>query len=283
MLSDPVLGGLLVLGFLFLPAAFTVAAMTDSIGDTVNPLVSLGLALRAPWHYLGVVAIVAVHYFASSLLAKALVSAIGPVCCGGVVKLVGILWLVQSATLFLPVMSAFVLGRYIFQNREVLGFGAPRAMTRPALPNARPQGKKPETSEEEPAPARPVAVEAIDLETPPEEVLANALRAGNHSLVMSAWRDLQRSGTRPDLPPEQALEFAAVLEKSGEAKAAAQVAHAAASKDLEGPLAPRAIFTAARLLTERVGDAASGKKLYQYLIKQYPDHELAAAAREKLN
>jgi tetratricopeptide (TPR) repeat protein len=100
--------------------------------------------------------------------------------------------------------------------------------------------------------------------------------------ALAAYQRMAQSGLTPDLEPADELKLAMLLDKSGDARGAVLACRRAAKRQPQGPLAPRAIFTAARLLAERMGKPVDAKAMYQYLIQAFPAHELSVQAREKL-
>jgi hypothetical protein len=129
-------------------------------------------------------------------------------------------------------------------------------------------------------------VEPIPLEPEPEldpaRALEKSLKSGDNPGAVDAYRKLQAAGLKPDLLPELELRLANILERQGLSLDAAHACRRAADRDLKGPLATRAIFTAARLLVERVGEVEQGRAMYQYLVENYPDDPLSERAKEML-
>jgi hypothetical protein len=116
----------------------------------------------------------------------------------------------------------------------------------------------------------------------PARALEKSLQSGDNPGAMVAYQKLQAAGHKPELAPELELRLANILERQGLSLDAAHACRRAADRDLQGPLATRAIFTAARLLVERVGEVEQGKVMYRYLIENYPEDPLAQRAQEML-
>jgi hypothetical protein len=188
--------------------------------------------------------------------------------------------------LIIPFLIAFVLGRLLYQNGEILGFTTERDLMVPEYPGAQPQGTMPQggwadAREKKYQPVEPIALEP-ESEAAPEKPLEALLKAKDDAGALAVFKKMAASGTTPNLEPEIELRLAHLLERNGESLEAARACRRAAERDLKGPLAPRAIFTGARLLVERVGDKKNGSAMYKYLMDNYPDDPLSARAAELL-
>jgi hypothetical protein len=279
VLHDPVLVLILVLSLLYFPAAIITAAVTENTLAMLNPLVILGLVLRIPVQYLVTMVVwglmtVADLYLGAQIdrfLAEHAVVFVTPL-------------LSAFFGLFIPVLNGMVLGRLCYQNGEELGFTTARELMVPELPGAKPKGTLPPEARA-PAAAPPQAIELTPEPAAPgspAEQLKVALQSGDNAGALQAFRALLSSGTAPDLEPALDLRLAGILEHAGESLAAAHACRRAAQKDMRGPLAARAIFTAARLLCERVGECTQGAAMYRYLIEHFPQDPLTERARELL-
>jgi len=279
-LADPVLLLIVALSVIYFPAAIITAAIARSTAAMLNPLVILGIILRIPGHYFLTVLVWAIMNVADmwlmSMLAPVLVRFYVPVLTPVLATAVG---------LIIPILTAFVLGWLIYQNGEVLGLTQGRDLMAPEVPGAVPRGTLPAPQEPQ-VESRPEPVEPIPLEPEerqdPARVLEKSLTGGDNPGAMEAYRKLQAAGLKPELPPELELRLANLLERQGLSLDAAHACRRAAERDLKGPLATRAIFTAARLLVERVGEVAEGKAMYRYLVENYPQDPLAQRAQEML-
>jgi hypothetical protein len=279
-LADPVLILIMALSVVYFPGAIITAAITRSTLAMLNPLVILGIILRIPGHYFltvlvwGIMNVVDVWLMGhlAPVFFRIHIAVVAPV-------------LFIAVSLIVPILTAFVLGWLIYQNGEVLGFTRSRDLLVPEVPGAVPRGVLP--PQEEPRyESKPEPVEPIPLEPEPDldpaQALESSLKKGDDSAARDAYRNLQAAGHAPDLPPELELRLANILERGGHSLDAAHACRRAAQKDLKGPLAARAIFTAARLLVERAGEAEQGKAMYRYLVENYPDDPLARRAQEML-
>jgi TolA-binding protein len=74
-----------------------------------------------------------------------------------------------------------------------------------------------------------------------------------------------------------------VLERANELEEAVRACQRTAKSDMKGAFAPKAIFTAARIMADRAGNAAGARAMYQFLVEKFPGDELAARAREALD
>jgi len=279
-LADPVLLLIIALSVVYFPAAIITAAISRSTTAMLNPAVILGIILRIPGHYFLTVVVWAIMNVADlwlmSLLAPLLVRLYIPVITPVLATAIG---------LIMPILTAFVLGWLIYQNGEVLGLARGRDLMVPEVPGAVPRGTLPAPQEER-VESRPEPVEPIPLEPEerpdPARALENSLTRGDNPGAAEAYRKLQAAGLKPKLPPELELRLANVLQHQGLSLDAAHACRRAAERDLKGPLATRAIFTAARLLIEQVGEVEQGKAMYRYLVENYPEDPLAQRAQEML-
>ena len=279
-LADPVLLLIIGLSVIYFPAAIITAAIARSTVAMLNPAVILGIILRIPGHYFLTVLVWVIMNVAdfwlmgllAPVLARFYVSVLTPV-------------LLTAISLIIPILTAFVLGWLIYQNGEVLGLSRGRDLMVPEVPGATPRGTLPAPQEQQ-AESRPEPVAPIPLEpeaqVDPAQALLAALDKGDNPGAIDAYQKLQTAGLKPELPPELELRLANILEREGLSLDAAHACRRAADRELQGPLATRAIFTAARLLIERVGEVEQGKAMYRYLIENYPDDPLSERAKEML-
>ncbi len=280
-LSDPVLILIVLASVAYFPGAIITAAITRSTLAMLNPLVILGIILRIPGHYFLTVLVWGIMHvvdawlmgFLGRLFVRIQIPVLAPV-------------LLIALGLIMPILTALVLGWLIYQNGEVLGFTSARDLMVPELPGAVPRGTLPPQREEQvesrPEPVEPILLEPETDARDPAGVLESALQGGDNPAALNAYRRLRDAGRTPDLTPPQELRLASILERQGLSLDAAHACRRAAQKDARGPLAARAIFTAARLLVERVGEVEQGKAMYRHLAENYPRDPLAARAREML-
>jgi hypothetical protein len=279
-LADPVLLLIIALSVIYFPAAIITAAITRSTVAMLNPMVILGIILRIPGHYFLTVLVWGIMNVAdlwlmgllTPVLARFYVSLLTPI-------------VFTAVGLIIPILTAFVLGWLIYQNGEVLGFTQGRELMVPEVPGATPRGTLPAPQEprieSRPEPVEPIPLEP-EAESNPAQALQTSLERGDNPGAVDAYQKIQAAGLKPELPPELELRLANILERQGLSLDAAHACRRAADRNLKGPLATRAIFTAARLLVERVGEIEQGKAMYRYLIENYPKDPLAQRAQEML-
>ncbi len=300
MFHDPVLVVIVILSIVYFPGAMITAAVSESTFAMLNPLYVIGMVVRIPGQYLLTVVVWGMMSVANVYL-KAFV-ALHLVSCSGCSVLrtifVGVVY--QGVGLFIPLMTAMVLGRLVYQNRKLLGFGHPRDLLEPEFPNAKPRGTAPEGGWEKPRVVEPLKPISLDPEEPeelkaartepvasfspqdPSSALRAALQASDIEQVTRAYSELIAAGGMPDLDPPLEMRLANILDRSGDSLGAAHACRRAAARDAGGPLAARAIFSAARLLTEKLGDREQGVAMYRYLVENFPADPLADRAREML-
>jgi uncharacterized membrane protein len=278
-LADPVLLLIITLSVVYFPAAIITAAIARSTIAMLNPAVILGIILRIPGHYFLTVLVWAIMNVAdlwlmgllTPLLARAYIPVLTPI-------------VLTAVSLIIPILTAFVLGWVIYQNGEVLGLTRASQLMVPEVPGATPRGTLPAPQpqvESQPGPVEPIPLEPED-RLDPARALEKSLQSGDNQGAVDAYQKLQAAGHKPELAPELELRLANILERQGLSLDAAHACRRAADRDLQGPLATRAIFTAARLLVERVGEVEQGKVMYRYLIENYPEDPLAQRAQEML-
>jgi hypothetical protein len=295
VLTDPFFLALLGIGFLYMPGALIAAGVAESPWHALNPLLVFGLITRAPgafgltllaWIGLGIAT-----FFWWKLLFAILFRS-------------GSWWFLKLAAIhglgLLPfLLGGFALGWFIHRNRAALTEGEQGSgALAPALPDARPTGSYDPSLFARPAAAAPRPVEPIEL--PPDDgpaargepgagppadpatALAAAVEAGDGARALDAYRRLTARGQKPALGQRLELRLGGMLERAGLALEAAHACHRAAQADLKGPLAPKAIFQAARLLCGPAERPAQGRTLYAYLVKNYPTTDFAQLAAEAL-
>jgi len=304
-IRDPVFLLILILCILYFPGAMITAAVSQSVIAMMNPLVILGIIVRIPKEYL----ITVVVWGMLSVADAALMNAVRPFFLEHYVFLISNI-IMQAIGLLLPILTAMILGRLVYQNSEELGFARLRDQMVAEFPEAKPQGSLPPGGFEKPAPAKPVEPISLEPESSPAVVtgvpvgvegggqpaqiqaqperadpartLQEALEAGDSSATVEAYERLSSAGQTPELTPQLELRLANILERTGNSLGAAHACRRAAQKDPTGPMATRAIFTAGRLLTEKLGEQAQGIAMYRYLVDNYPADPLSERAREML-
>ncbi|MCA9555685.1 MAG: tetratricopeptide repeat protein [Myxococcales bacterium] len=139
-LMDPGLFLVVALGLLYIPVAIIAAAVADSTLAMLNPLITVRIILRLPGQY-GLTAGVWLGLWVLQVLVMGVVYLLAGVVPIPVVTGV----LVESMALVIPVIQAFVLGRFIFQNAPHFGILLQGEDVEPLLPGAVPRGQPVET------------------------------------------------------------------------------------------------------------------------------------------
>ena len=136
----------------------------------------------------------------------------------------------------------------------------------------------------------PRAVEAQPMKAPPPpnvtplmKELVAALDAKDDSRAERIVRELTAEGAAPDLEPRHELQLAVILEKAGDTWGAVSACRRAAGPEPGSRLAARAIFTAGRLLEERLAERARAATMYHHLVRNLPSSPFAARALERLH
>lgn len=112
--------------------------------------------------------------------------------------------------------------------------------------------------------------------------LKAALERGDEARAYELFFESAGSGVYPKLEPRLNLRLAGVLEKVNAFDEAVRACQRAAKEDMSGPFAPKAIFMAARIMGERAGNTEGAKAMYAFLVKNFPDDDLAVRARQAL-
>ncbi|MBW1809698.1 MAG: B-box zinc finger protein [Deltaproteobacteria bacterium] len=315
--SDPILILIILVSIAYFPGVMITAAVTQSTLAMLNPMIILGIILRIPGHYFLTVIVWGMMTVANAFLRNL----VGPILYEHhVFLLTGILN--EAVGLLIPMLTAMVLGRLVYQNGETLGYHTPKDLTVPEFPGATPQATAPQGGWEQPkaiqAPIEPIELEedsssavlrpapgggfvaaggppaatkpkaqpqpapAAPTAASPTNLLENALQTSDNQAALQAFKKLTESGQVPDLEPQLELRLANLLERSGQSLAAAHACRRAAEKDMQGPMASRAIFTSARLLVEKLGQKQQGAAMYKYLVENFPGDPLSERAREML-
>lgn len=134
-LADPVLFLIIFLGVLYFPAAIITAAVAESTLAMLNPLITVRMIFRIPVQYLLTMIVWAVlsvtngasMFILGRLLAFVRIPLVVPI----VTTMLGMM---------IPIVTAFILGRLIFQNGEHFGIVRRGALEEPEVPGAEPRG-----------------------------------------------------------------------------------------------------------------------------------------------
>jgi hypothetical protein len=281
--QDPILVLIIIAGTLYIPASYIIAALGEDILDVLNPLRVLGVITRLPQQYVKIAVISVILFAASSFLSEALTSVLigwRPI---GLLKVFLLNGLVRAISLIPHLLLAMILGRFIYQNAKIFQFKTMSADLVPQWPNAKPRGTLPahlqKKDEHQEAPKKVVALE---LESTPQEALAGAIKSGNQAMSLEAYKKVIAGGALPNLMSDAEFQLANMLVKTGDFLGAAKAFHRSAQKDLNAPLAVEALYKAARLLTEKAGKRQNGLAIFKYILQNYPEHELAADIRQRM-
>ena len=130
--------------------------------------------------------------------------------------------------------------------------------------------------------AAPAEADAPPRRETMEEKLQRALRGDQSTQALKAYKAIRGAGIHPALPVSMELRLAGILEKVGQYEEAVITSQRAAKADMKGPFAARAIFTAARLMSEKLGNPKRGKELYQFVADNFPQDELSMYATDAI-
>ncbi len=107
-------------------------------------------------------------------------------------------------------------------------------------------------------------------------------KSGHEADALDLFMREVQGRSYPKLDPKSELKLCSLLERARYYEEASRAAQRAAKIDMTGPLAPRAVFTVARLLEERLSQQARALAMYRYLVQQFPTDALAANAEAKI-
>ncbi|RKH25923.1 hypothetical protein D7Y13_22440 [Corallococcus praedator] len=274
-LADPLTWGLVLLGFLWLPWAWLVAAMGQSMVGALHPLRALACirALgRDALKVMGVFALLAVahagmHWQADQVLAFHIFFLSR--------------WIAEALTLLVPFAAANVLGLVLYVYGDALGYLPASDFLEPVLGTTAP--------ERVPLPLRGAAPEVPEPEAPssPEEVASQvaaftqAVETRDVARALGLYAAL-RVLPRLKLSPTHHLFVgqAAAVERDFPLSVAAL--EAAADAAPEEPTAPRALVLLARVQGEKMGNTVRAEEIYRYILHRYPDTDAARFAQGRV-
>lgn len=115
----------------------------------------------------------------------------------------------------------------------------------------------------------------------PEEALRAAVERRDFAEALQHHRVLDDE-SRALLPGDVHFEVGRQAAGEGDFEYAIHVLHAAAQANPDDPVAPRALIVMARIMGERLGDAAGAERVYRFVAKTYPGTDAAAFADKRL-
>ena len=132
---DPVGVAVIVLGALYVPAALVICTVTESLIGPINPVYSIRRVMRVPGEYALTALAVAALLALDVLVGQAFARGVGYDTIGLLTR-----FLHHLVALPLPLLAAFVLGRFVCQNGDVFGVVPAGEFLVPAAPGAEPSG-----------------------------------------------------------------------------------------------------------------------------------------------
>jgi len=278
LLADPVFWLLALAGALWLPMALLMMAAGHPPWAPLDPrlgwrmLQGLG---RDYWVATGALAVLAVLHAAAHVVALGLraldLAIISQV-------------LAEAVTLVAPLLAAHVLGLLLYVRGDGVGHGVARDYLEPVLGTTRPlQGVAPLGGMMPTARTPEVATAATQAQETSSRLadLAGAVEARDVPRAMALYAEL---GNLPALriPPAHHLFVGQVAATEGNFPLAVQALERAADVAPDDPTAPRALVMLARVLGERMNDAARAEEVYRYVLHRYPDTNAARFASERV-
>ncbi|WP_244238053.1 tetratricopeptide repeat protein [Corallococcus terminator] len=276
--EDPLTWGLLLLGFLWLPWAWLLASMGQSILGALHPVRALA-CLRAlgrdAFQVMGVFAVLAVVHAAMHRQASAVLE----------FNIFFVSrWFAEVLTLIAPFAAANVLGLVLFVYGDALGYLPPRDFLEPVLGNTAPgrvppplRSSTPEAPEPEPQPELLSAAEV----TSRLAAFTKAVDARDVAQALALYAAL-RVLPRLKLSPTHHLFIGQAAAVEGDFPLSVAALEAAADAAPEEPTAPRALVLLARVQGEKMGNTVRAEELYRYILHRYPDTDAARFAHARV-
>lgn len=277
LLHDPIAWVLGLASLIYLPMALMMAMTSNSLLDILNPLKGLHSMLRLGRDYavalgslftLGLVYAV-VHLVSSSLREVAF-------------ELIVSRWLAQGLECLVFFVMARVLGLLLFTRGDAIGYGHPGDYLTSVLP----ADATPRTSlrvdpaplpSQEPAPATPGAPS-------PEarlQELSARVQARDIPQALALYSELSFL-PKASIAPAVHLFVGQAAAAQGDNALAVRALESAADSAPEDVLAPKALVLLARVLGERMQEAARAQDVYRYIVERYPDTDASRFAQARL-
>jgi hypothetical protein len=273
LLRDPVAWVLGLACFAYLPMALMLAATGASVPTLLNPVTAVRGLLRFGRDYavaMGALLVLGLVFLVVQLITSGIRSVPLPLFAR---------WLAESLECLVPFIMAHVLGLLVYTRGDVLGYGAPSDYLTPVLPDAAPR-----TSLRAEDAVSPVATIAASAEPPAEDpvrALARAVEGRDVARALALYLALNGM-PRATIAPALHLFVGQASAAQGDYALAVRALEAAADVAPEDPLAPRALVLLARVLGERMRDAARAEDVYRYIVDRYPDTDASRFAQARL-
>lgn len=273
LLHDPVAWAMGLVCLVYLPMALMLAATGASVLTMLNPVTAVRAILRFGRDYavaLGALVALGLVF----LVVQFITTGIRSVPVPGVAR-----WLAESIECLVPFIMAHVLGLLVYTRGDVVGYGAPGDYLTPVLPDATPR-----TSLRAEDALPPVAAAAASAEPPaenPVQALTKAVEGRDVAQALALYLALHGM-PRATIPAALHLFVGQASAAQGDYALAVRALEAAADVAPEDPLAPRALVLLARVLGERMQDAARAEDVYRYIVDRYPDTDASRFAQARL-
>jgi len=274
LLEDPKAWALGLAGLAYLPMAFVLAASGAGLLDMLNPVKGVRVILRLGRDY-GVTLAALFTLGLAFLVVRLVSSGIRAVELGLFMR-----WPAEVLELFVPFIMARVIGLLLYTRGDVLGYGAPSDYWTPVLSDTTPST----SLRVDPVPALAATADAAaEAPAPVEQVqaLTRAVEGRDVPLALALYQMMD--GVPPAaLSPALHLFVGQASATQGDYALAVRALETAADVAPEDPLAPRALVLLARVLGERMQEAARARDVYQYIVDRYPDTDASRFAQSQL-
>lgn len=284
---DPVMLALILFGALYTPAALLVTAVTDDFLALLNPFTGLQVILRLPGQYVATFGAWLLCFLVNWVLAAPLAGLLMEL---PIPILPSIL--ARALLLVLPFLSAFLLGRLVWQNAHLFRLLTEQDLWEPQVLHPYPTGKQmlepTRAAEPPPMTVDPALIASIkprgssEYRAPNSTAaldLATALRFGDSEAALVAFALPSGPKVAGDLEPALQLQLVDVLEAADDAATAAQLCQHIARKVPGSLEAAHAVLRYAKLLTFSLGQPAQAVPLLEQLVARHGADGVGVEAR----
>jgi hypothetical protein len=277
LLHDPVAWVLGLASLVYLPMALMMAMTSNSLLDIFNPLKALHAMLRLGRDYavaLGALFTLGLVYAVVHLLGSGLREV--------AFDIIVSRWLAQVLECLALFVMARVLGLLLYTRGDAIGYGAPSDYLTSVLP----EDATPRTSlrvDPAPSPSQEPATATPGAPSPEARLqeLSARVQARNIPQALALYSELSFL-PKASIAPAVHLFIGQAAAAQGDNDLAVRALESAADSAPDDPLAPKALVLLARLLGERMQEAARAQDVYRYIVDRYPDTDASRFAQARL-
>lgn len=123
------------------------------------------------------------------------------------------------------------------------------------------------------------------------QMASDNVKSGNVSEAISYYQNLLEEYPESELAPDAIVQQATLyhgnkvknISRQESLRKAAELFMSVSEKYPDSKQATQSLFMAGFIYANEIEDYDSAKEIYNLFLKRYPDHELAASAKEELN